>query len=184
MAIEARRSGWLPGALAGYVSTSHFVAIGIAFDLLALAEIVGLIFGLAESVARSVGKQIEILSLILPRQSFEILAEFAEPVRWNFVHGRLSDSRLLDLLVDAVASVVIFVLALTAPPPSNALLGVTAALHAVGLTLAYNKFAPILRGVKPIKLAADIGPIRRRPATRTPRRRPTRRDPSPRGPRR
>jgi len=257
--IEANRSGLLPQPFASRISTSHYAAIGIAFYLLVLAEIVGLIFGLADSVSRSVGKQVEILSLILIRQSFEILSEFVEPIRWKELLVRSFDNRLVDLIIDAAASLVIFVLvgyyyriqheqpisqdsrdqagfiaskklvalllmvgmvvitvrgavdyvavggkssqffeelfsllilsdvlvvlialrhsasyrvvfrnsafalatvlirlALTAPSPYNALLGVTAALYAVGLTLAYNEFAPVLRDVKPAVPAADI----------------------------
>lgn len=257
--IEAKRSGLLPKPYADRISNSHFVAIGIAFYLLVLAEIIGLIFGLADSVSRSVGKQVEILSLILIRQSFEILSEFVEPIRWKELLVRSFDNRLVDLIIDAAASLVIFVLvgyyyriqheqpisqdsrdqagfiaskklvalllmvgmvvitvrgavdyvavggkssqffeelfsllilsdvlvvlialrhsasyrvvfrnsafalatvlirlALTAPSPYNALLGVTAALYAVGLTLAYNEFAPVLRDVKPAVPAADI----------------------------
>ena len=108
--VEARRQGWLPQSLAKYVSTSHFVAIGIAFYLLVLEEVVGLIFSLADSVARSVGKQVEILSLILLRQSFEILSGFVEPMRWDVVFGKVNDSRLLDLIADALASLLVFVL--------------------------------------------------------------------------
>ena len=37
-------------------------------------------------------------------------------------------------------------LALTAPPPMSGLLGVVAVLYALGLTLAYNRFAPATRG--------------------------------------
>ena len=251
LTIEAKRMGWLPQPVARYVSNSHLVAIGIVFYLLVLGEIVGLIFGLAESVARSVGKQIEILSLILLRESFEILSEFVQPIPWDVVLGRLSDNRLVDLLVDAVVSLLIFVLvgyyyriqhqqpisqdakdqagfiaskkvvallllvglvvvtargavdyfekggkssqffeevfsllifsdvlivlislrysasyrvvfrnsafalatvlirlALTAPQPYNAILGVAAALYAIFLTLAYNKFALVLRDAK------------------------------------
>ena len=251
LAIEARRRGWLPGPVAGYVSTSHFAAIGMAFYVLVLAEIVGLIFSLADSVARSVGKQVEILSLILLRQSFETLSEFDEPVRWTAVLGQLGDNRLIGLIVDALAALAIFVLvgyyyriqhrqpisldardqagfvdskkvvalllllglgvvvvrggidylrvggkssvffeevfsllifsdvlivlislrysasyrvvfrnsafalatvlirlALTAPPLYNALLGLIAALYTIGLTLAYNEFAPTLREAK------------------------------------
>ena len=265
LAIEAKRWGWLPGPLAVYVSSSHFVAIGMAFYVLVLAEIVGLIFGLVESVARSVGKQVEILSLILLRQSFETLAEFDEPIRWGAILGNLSDSRLLSLIVDAFAALVIFVLvgyyyriqhkqpismdardqagfidskkvvalmllvgmvvvtargavdylrvggkssmffeevfsllifsdvlivlislrysatyrvvfrnsafalatvlirlALTAPPFYNALLGLIAALYTIGLTLAYNEFAPALREIK----VAAVGEPQ--PAPRTP----------------
>ena len=44
----------------------------------------------------------------------------------------------------ALATVLIR-LALTAPPLYNAVLGLMAALYTIGLTLAYNEFAPILR---------------------------------------
>jgi hypothetical protein len=110
LAIEARRAGWLPGPLGRYVATSHFVAIGMAFYVLVLAEIVGLIFALADSVSRSVGKQIEILSLILLRQSFETLSEFDDPIRWVVVLRNLSDNRLVALITDAIAALLIFVL--------------------------------------------------------------------------
>jgi hypothetical protein len=249
--IEARRLGWFPEPLASMVSPSRFLAIGIAFYLLVLAEVVGLIFGLSESVARSIGKELEILSLILLRQSFEILAEFDEPIRWTTQFGKFSENRLLELVGDAIAALVIFVLvgyyyrtqhkqpisqdsrdqrgfidskklvallllvglsfitvrgaldylrvggkssmffedlfsllifsdvlivlislrysatyrvvfrnsafalatvlirlALTAPPLFNALMGLIAALYTIGLTLAYNEFAPTLREAK------------------------------------
>ena len=261
LAIEARRRGWLPAPIAGYVSTSHFAAIGMAFYVLVLAEIVGLIFSLADSVARSVGKQVEILSLILLRQSFETLSEFDEPVRWTEVLGQLGDNRLIGLIVDALSALLIFVLvgyyyriqhrqpisqdardqsgfidskkvvallllvglgvvivrggidylrvggkssvffeevfsllifsdvlivlislrysasyrvvfrnsafalatvlirlALTAPPLYNALLGLVAALYTIGLTLAYNEFAPILREAKLAPVVEHPGP--------------------------
>jgi hypothetical protein len=251
-AIEAKRQGWLPEGLARFVSDKHFVAIGIVFYLLVLAEVAGMIFGLAGSVALAVGKQVEILSLILLRQSFEVLAEFEEPIRWSVLLGRPIDGRLITLIVDALAALLIFVLvgyyyriqheqpisedsrdqdgfirskkvvallllvglvvvtargavdyfkvggqssqffeevftllifsdvlivlialrysvsyrvvfrnsafalatvlmrlALTAPTPYNAALGVSAALYVIGLTLAYNEFAPTLRAVKP-----------------------------------
>lgn len=258
LVVEIGRSGWLPAPLANFVGVSRFAAIGIVFYLLVLGEIVGLIFGLADSVARAVGKQLEILSLILIRQSFEILAGLSEPIRWDLFFGRVSDNRLIDLLVDAAAALIVFILigyyyriqhkqpisqdardqagfvaskkavalllliglavvvargaidylkvggkssqffeevfsllifsdvlivlislrhsaayrvvfrnsafalatvlirlALPAPPPFNALLGLAAALYAIGLTLAYNKFAPVLREVKPSGPAAD-----------------------------
>ena len=108
--IEARRSGWLPAPLTPFVSDSHFVAIGIAFYLLVLAELVGLIFSLADSVARSVGKQVEILSLILLRGSFETLSEFAEPIPWGEILSGLADSQLTYLIIDAVTALLIFVM--------------------------------------------------------------------------
>lgn len=108
--IQARRWGLLPSAIAGFVSTRHFDAVQLAFYLLVLTEVFGLIFGLARSVASSVGKQFEILSLILLRQSFEQLANFEEPVRWSSIIGSPPDSPLLHLLTDAGGAMLIFVL--------------------------------------------------------------------------
>jgi len=254
--IEAKRSGWLPSPLFPYVANSHFVSIGIAFYLLVLAELVGLIFSLADSVARSVGKQVEILSLILLRRSFETLSEFDEPIPWGEILSGLANSQLTYLIIDAVTALLIFVmvgyydriqhkqpisqdsrdqagfidskkvvalvllvgltivtargavdylriggksslffeevfsllifsdvlivlislrysasyrsvfrnsafalatvlirLALTAPAPYNALLGLIAGLFTICLTLAYNEFAPTLRDAKPASLS-------------------------------
>jgi hypothetical protein len=205
---------------------------------------------------------LEILSLILLRQSFEILAEFDEPIRWTTEVASLSGNRLLELIVDATAALLIFVLvgfyyrlqnkqpisqdardqrgfidskkkvallllvgvsfitargaldylriggksslffedlfsllifsdvlivlislrysasyrivfrnsafalatvlirlALTAPPLFNASLGLVAALYTIGLTLAYNEFAPILREAKATQAHEAAGPV-------------------------
>ena len=80
--IEANRRGWLPEAIGQQLPTSHFHAVAFAFVLVLLAEIVGMVFSLGRSVANSVGKQFEVLSLILLRQSFKELTGFAEPVSW------------------------------------------------------------------------------------------------------
>ena len=48
----------------------------------------------------------------------------------------------------AVATVLIR-LALIAPAPVNALLGIASALFALGLTVAYNTFAPVIRSESP-----------------------------------
>jgi hypothetical protein len=81
--IEANRLGWLPAPIAERLPTSHFHAVALAFVLVLLAEIVGMVFSLGRSVANSVGKQFEVLSLILLRQSFKELTGFAEPVAWK-----------------------------------------------------------------------------------------------------
>lgn len=104
--IELSRQGLLPKAL-GPVPANHFYAVKLAFDLLLVIEVLGLVFGLAESVADAMGKQFEILSLILLRQSFKEFTSFAEPLNWDSI----SDS-VLHILSDAGGALVIFWLVL------------------------------------------------------------------------
>lgn len=104
-AIELQRRGLLPAALAGVVPTNHFYAVDLAFTLVLLMEVIALVFGLAESVAMSVGTQFEIFSLILLRQTFKEFTAFDEPVTW----GQVSDS-ILHMSSDAVGALLIFVL--------------------------------------------------------------------------
>ena len=105
IAIEAARQGWLPGALNEMVPKKHYYAIDVAFTLFLIAEVIGLVFGLAQSVADSVGKQFEIFSLILLRQSFKELAAFSEPIEWTTLGGPV-----LQLISDAMGALVIFVI--------------------------------------------------------------------------
>lgn len=84
-AIELARQGWLPGWLAGLVPRNHFHAVDVAFTLLLIVEMIGLVLGLAQSVARSLGIQFEIFSLILLRQTFKEFTRFDEPIRWEQV---------------------------------------------------------------------------------------------------
>ncbi|MEJ2190026.1 MAG: hypothetical protein P8Y93_11575 [Acidobacteriota bacterium] len=107
--IEARRQGWFPPAIAAHIPTQHFGAILPAFSLLLLAEVISLVFALAKSVASAVGKQLEIMSLILIRQSFKELTHFNEPITW----GAMSDEvarQVLYILSDATGALLIFAL--------------------------------------------------------------------------
>jgi hypothetical protein len=104
VAIEMRREGWLPPALAAQVPANHFYAVDLAFTLLLLVEVVTLVFSLAESVARSVGMQFEIFSLILLRQTFKEFTTFTEPVTWDQV-----SASLVHMLSDASGALLIFV---------------------------------------------------------------------------
>jgi hypothetical protein len=80
--IEVNRLGWMPQPLAGRIPTNHLAAIYVAFTLLLLIEVVGLVFALSRSVADAVGKQFELLSLILLRKAFLEVAHFPEPIVW------------------------------------------------------------------------------------------------------
>jgi len=105
--IEANRHGWLPAGLAEHVPDRHWYASLASFTLLLLAEVISLVLALASSVSSAVGKQLEIMSLILVRQSFKELTYFDEPVVWDTVTGEVG-TRVLYILSDAVGALVIF----------------------------------------------------------------------------
>ena len=103
--IEFCRRGWLPVELAAIMPSSHFYAINIAFSMLLGLEVIGLVFSLANSVSDSVGKQFEILSLILLRQSFEEFIYFNEPLVWVE-----TSKPVLHILSNAGGGLLIFLL--------------------------------------------------------------------------
>lgn len=78
--IELNRRGLLPAFLAAHTPTNHFHAVNLAFTLVLILEVISLIFTLPCSFSRSVGKQFEILCLILLRDAFKKLSSFAEPI--------------------------------------------------------------------------------------------------------
>ena len=103
--IELRRQGWLPEGIAAILPSSHYYAINVAFSMLLCLEVLGLVLSLANSVADSVGKQFEILSLILLRQSFEEFVNFREPL----VLENASNT-VLHILSNAAGALLIFLL--------------------------------------------------------------------------
>lgn len=105
LVIEAGRRGLLPAPLAAGVPKSHFVAIGIVFGFLLGLEVIGLVFALAHSVANSLGKQFELLSLILLRKAFLEFSRFGEPIRWDQVAHAIP-----PILADVAGALVVFVL--------------------------------------------------------------------------
>jgi hypothetical protein len=80
LCIELNRQGVLPAFLAAHTPTNHFHAVNLAFTLVLILEVISLIFTLPCSFSKSVGKQFEILSLILLRDAFKELSFFAEPI--------------------------------------------------------------------------------------------------------
>ena len=107
--VEFRRQGWLPAWLEDQIPTNHFVAILFPFTLLLLAEVISLVFALAQSVAIAVGKQLEIMSLILIRQSFKELTYFNEPIVWGEMSSEIT-TRVLFIISDALGALIIFAL--------------------------------------------------------------------------
>lgn len=94
--------GWLPFE---HTIHNHFFAVELAFTLLLLAELLALIFVMPRSVGVSVGKQLEILSLILIRSAFKEFSHFEEPVIWHNLDGPV-----LKMIADAFGSLVIFII--------------------------------------------------------------------------
>lgn len=101
VAIELSRQGLLPAGLS--IPRSHFYAVKLVFDLVLMIEVLGLVFNLAGSVANAMGKQFEIFSLILLRQSFKEFVNFAEPIEWAHVGDSVK-----FILSDAFGGLMIF----------------------------------------------------------------------------
>lgn len=80
MAIELKRQGILTGMPAALIPRNHFFAIQYAFTVVLVLEVISLIFTIPCSFSKSVGKQFEILSLILIRNAFKELAYLPEPI--------------------------------------------------------------------------------------------------------
>jgi len=104
LVIELNRRGLLGLRLAARLPTRHFYAVDFAFTLLLLVELVSLVFALGASVSDSVGKQFEIVSLILLRQSFKGFIGFSEPVE---LAGHLV--QLGPMVSDALGALGIFI---------------------------------------------------------------------------
>ncbi|WP_027723327.1 hypothetical protein [Maridesulfovibrio zosterae] len=103
--IELGRHNLLPAFIAAKTPHSHYAAVGIAFTLVLVLEVIGLIFVLPCSFAKSVGKQFEILCLILMRNSFKELVNFPEPI--NFT-GNMTP--IYQILSDGMGAFIVFVL--------------------------------------------------------------------------
>jgi hypothetical protein len=100
--IELRRLGllsweWLP--------SNHFHAVRLGFNLLLAVEVIGLVFGLTGSPGRTLGRQFEILSLILLRQSLKELVHASEPLKWDALRPFI-----WPMAADAAGAVAVFAL--------------------------------------------------------------------------
>jgi hypothetical protein len=82
----------------------HFFAVDLALYMLLAWEVVGLVLGIAQSVANSAGKQFEIFSLILLRHSFEEFGHFGEPLVWGEVR-----EAVLRMLANGFGALAIFI---------------------------------------------------------------------------
>lgn len=77
--VELKRQGFYPAFLP-QPPDSHYYSVQLAFTLILGLEVIGLIFIIPSSLAKSMGKQMEILTLILLRNAFKELSILPEPV--------------------------------------------------------------------------------------------------------
>lgn len=103
--IELKRQGLLPGTMAGSIPKNHFYAIQTAFTVVLILEVVSLIFTLPCSFSRSVGKQFEILSLILMRNAFKELSYLPEPITFSG-----NEQAIYRILSDGFGALLLFAL--------------------------------------------------------------------------
>lgn len=103
--IELQRQTFLPTFFKNSIPINHFHAINFAFTVLLIFEVISLVFSLVKSVANSVGKQFEILSLILLRNSFKEFIYFPEPISW----GNITEP-IYHIVSDSGGALIIFIL--------------------------------------------------------------------------
>ncbi len=101
--IECNRQNWLPAGGADLIPRNHFYAVQLAFSIILVLEVISLIFVLPCSFSRSLGKQFEILSLILVRNAFKELSYFAEPITMD---GNVD--KVLHIIADGFGAVIVF----------------------------------------------------------------------------
>lgn len=101
--VELKRMGvfpeWLPQP-----PQSHYYSIQLAFTLILAMEVISLIFVLPASLSKSMGKQLEILTLILLRNAFKELSIMPEPVYVDMDNL----AQLIDIAVSGSGALVVF----------------------------------------------------------------------------
>lgn len=140
--IEANRQMELPAYLSSMLPSNHFYAVQMAFSIILVLEVISLIFVLPCSFSKALGKQFEILSLILIRNAFKELSYFQEPITYLG-----NEEKILHILSDGFGALLIF-----------ALLGVYYRIQARGeetaKTMDIYGFVAAKKGISLLLLAA------------------------------
>lgn len=131
LCIELKRQGLITGTPAEFVPYSHFSAIQVAFTMVLILEVISLIFTLPCSFSRSVGKQFELLALILLILTDVLVVLISQCYQPGFYAVFRNSGFALSTMIIRIA--------LAAPPFYNVLLGIAAALFAILLTIVSRK---------------------------------------------
>lgn len=103
--VELKRIGLIGGPFGDFIPYSHFSMIQMAFTVVLILEVISLIFTLPCSFSRSVGKQFELLALILLRNAFKELSYLPEPISFAG-----NEEAVLRIITDGFGALVIFAL--------------------------------------------------------------------------
>ncbi len=104
-AVYLKTYGFLPDFLDKITPASHLYPIRLTFSMLLVYEVFSMIFNLKYSVSNALGKQIEILSLIILRDGFKDLVYFKEPL------SLLTNFKPMTILLsDIFGSVIILII--------------------------------------------------------------------------
>lgn len=103
--IECNRLGWIPNPTGKHIPVKHLIAIESAFLLLLIYEVISLIFSLARSTSTSVGKQFEVLSLFLLRDTFKTFSHFQEPLSWDQI-----EPVIIPIMATNIGALAIFII--------------------------------------------------------------------------
>ncbi len=82
LSVELNKLGWFPYYISELIPEKHLVIIAQTFNLILCFEVISLVLSFVHSVTISMGKQIEILSLVLLRDVFKEFSNFNEPIDW------------------------------------------------------------------------------------------------------
>lgn len=101
--VELNRVGMFPD---GWPKppASHYYSIQLAFTLILAMEVISLIFVLPASLSKSMGKQLEILTLILLRNAFKELSIMPEPVYIDMDNL----GQLIDIAISGSGALIVF----------------------------------------------------------------------------
>ncbi len=103
--IELNRQGLLPAEFAAMIPRNHLHAVHAAFTVILILEVIQLIFVLPCSFSRSLGKQFEILSLVLVRNAFKELSYFPEPFSYLG-----NEEKILHIVANGFGALLLFAL--------------------------------------------------------------------------
>ncbi len=105
LSVEMNIRGLAPDFISVYIPVKHLVIIAQTFNLILCFEVISLVFSFVHSVSISMGKQIEILSLVLLRDVFMEFSNFNEPIDWVQIKPFL-----LPMASSALGALALFIL--------------------------------------------------------------------------